>query len=228
MQHNKLKLSKRLMLIANLVDKNSKIIDVGCDHALLDIYLIKNGIIKKAIASDINVGALNQALKNVKLYNVKDIDLRLSDGLDSLTKDDKVDLITISGLGDKKIIDILENNKSKLKDIKTIIVQSNTSPWKIRVYLSNLGYMIKDEVQVEEKGIIYTIIKFILKEKKYSKKEIFFGPILLKKKDDTFNKNLKNMVDKNNDILKKIPKRMFLKRIKLKLFNIKIKKEMNI
>lgn len=228
MQHNKLKLSKRLELIASMVDKNARIIDVGCDHALLDIYLVKNGIIKKAIASDINVGALNQALKNVKLYNVKGVFVRLSDGLDALKKEDKINLITISGLGDKKIIDILEKNKNKLKDIKTIIVQSNTSPWKIRLYLSNLGYMIKDEAQVLEKGIIYTIIKFTLKEKKYSKKEIFFGPILLKKKDETFNKNLKNIIDKNNEILKKIPKKMFLKRIKLKIINHKIKKEMNL
>ena len=223
-----LKLSKRLSAIANMVDKSSSIIDVGCDHALLDIYLVKNNIVKKAIASDVNEGALNQAKKNLQLYNVSKIDLRLSNGLDDLKKEDKVNLITISGLGDKKIIEILNNNKNKLKNIKTIIIQSNTSPWKIRAYLSKLGYMIKDEVQVEENGIIYTVIKFILKEKKYSKKEMFFGPILLKKKDKTFNKNLKNMIDKNNDILKKIPKKMFLKRIKLKLFNIKIKKEMNL
>lgn len=223
-----LKLSKRLSAIANMVDKSSFIIDVGCDHALLDIYLVKNNIVKKAIASDVNEGALNQAKKNIQLYNVSKIDLRLSNGLDDLKKEDKVNLITISGLGDKKIIEILNNNKNKLKNIKTIIIQSNTSPWKIRAYLSKLGYMIKDEVQVEENGIIYTVIKFILKEKKYSKKEMFFGPILLKKKDKTFNKNLKNMIDKNNDILKKIPKKMFLKRIKLKLFNIKIKKEMNL
>ncbi len=228
MPHNKLKLSKRLTLIASFVDKNARIIDVGCDHALLDIYLIQNKIIKSAIASDVREGALTQAYKNVKKYNITGIDLRLSDGLDDLKKEDKVNLITIAGLGDKKIINILKNNKNKLKNINTMIIQSNTNPWKIRRYLSDLGYMIKDEVQTEENGIIYTIIKFTKNKKNYSKKEIFFGPILLKKKDDIFNKYLQNMIDKNNSILKKIPKKMFLKRIKLKILNIKIKKEMSV
>ena len=34
-----IKLSKRLEAISSLIPNNSKIIDVGCDHGLLDIYL---------------------------------------------------------------------------------------------------------------------------------------------------------------------------------------------
>ena len=36
-----IKLSKRLNEIAKLVNKDSILADVGCDHALLDIYLVK-------------------------------------------------------------------------------------------------------------------------------------------------------------------------------------------
>ncbi len=32
-------ISKRLESIASLIPNNSRVIDVGCDHALLDIYL---------------------------------------------------------------------------------------------------------------------------------------------------------------------------------------------
>ena len=39
-------LSKRLSKIACMVKENSVIADIGCDHALLDIYLLKNNIIK--------------------------------------------------------------------------------------------------------------------------------------------------------------------------------------
>lgn len=220
------KLSKRLKAIADLVDKDSKIIDVGCDHALLDIYLLKKNIIKKAIASDVNEGALNQAKRNIKLHNVKKISVRLSDGLDDLKKEDDIDTIVISGLGDKKIIDILNNDKDKLKDIKTIIIQSNTNPYNVRRYLSLNGYKIEDEKLILENNIIYTIIKFKKQFKKYSKKELFFGPILLKNKNDLFNKNIQNIIDKNNNILKMLPKRMFIKKIKIKYNNIKLKKEM--
>ena len=41
-----IKLSKRLSAIASLVDKNAILADIGCDHALLDIFLIKEKIIK--------------------------------------------------------------------------------------------------------------------------------------------------------------------------------------
>ena len=51
--HHKLNISKRLLAIARMVDKSSSIIDVGCDHALLDIYLSQNKQIKNVIASDI-------------------------------------------------------------------------------------------------------------------------------------------------------------------------------
>ena len=44
-----IKLSKRLNAIAKLVNKDSILADVGCDHALLDIYLIQNKIIKSEI-----------------------------------------------------------------------------------------------------------------------------------------------------------------------------------
>ena len=36
-----MKLKPRLQAIANLIKDNSKIIDVGADHGLLDIYLSK-------------------------------------------------------------------------------------------------------------------------------------------------------------------------------------------
>ena len=79
-----IKLSKRLSVIASLVPENAVIADIGCDHALLDIYLSKKNIIKKSFAIDITKGALNQADKNIKLYNAKNIETRLSDGFEKI------------------------------------------------------------------------------------------------------------------------------------------------
>ena len=36
-----MKINDRLKKIGDLVDANSLCLDIGCDHALLDIYLIK-------------------------------------------------------------------------------------------------------------------------------------------------------------------------------------------
>ena len=68
-------LSKRLSVIANMITDSNIVNDIGCDHALLDIYLLQSKKVKKVVASDITPGALNQAKGNVKKYDVKEIDL---------------------------------------------------------------------------------------------------------------------------------------------------------
>ena len=218
-----IKLSKRLSEIADMINNKNVLLDVGCDHALLDIYLLQNKKIKKAIACDITKGALNQAEKNIKLYNVKNIETRLSDGLDKINNNDKVDVLVLSGLGDVKIINILKNDLSKLKHINNIIIQSNTGVNKIREYLVSINYFIKEEVLVEENNIIYTIINFEKGRKKYTKKEIKYGPFLLKEKNDLFKKIISNNITSNNKIISKLNNKKVFKKIKLKINNIYLK-----
>ena len=45
-----IKLSKRLQTIANYIEDGNKIIDIGCDHAYLSIYLALNKKNIKVIA----------------------------------------------------------------------------------------------------------------------------------------------------------------------------------
>ena len=61
-----IKLSDRLKKIADYVNDDSSMIDIGCDHGLLDIYLIQKKKNIKLIASDVNPNALNNAKKNIK------------------------------------------------------------------------------------------------------------------------------------------------------------------
>lgn len=220
-----IKLSKRLSLIASMVDKNSVVADIGCDHALLDIYLVQNKIVKKSIACDITEGALNQAKKNILISNVNKIDVRLGDGLKPISLKDNVDTIIISGLGNIKIKEILENDISKLSIIKTIIIQSNTGIEKIRQDVIELGYYIENEAIVKENGIIYVVIKFYKGKQNYTKKQIFFGPKLLENKNDLFNEMICERINKNKKIISNLPKNKFIKKVKLVLLNIKMKKE---
>jgi tRNA (adenine22-N1)-methyltransferase len=62
-------LSKRLEAVATLVDIGANVIDVGCDHAYLDIYLTLNND-NKCIATDINENALAMAKTNIKKYKL--------------------------------------------------------------------------------------------------------------------------------------------------------------
>ena len=221
-----IKLSKRLSVIASLVPENAVIADIGCDHALLDIYLSKKKIIKKSFAIDITKGALNQADKNIKLYNAKNIETRLSDGFEKIDIKDNVDSVIMSGLGDAKIINILKEAEEKLNKVNNIIIQSNVGVSNIRVYLTCNGYYIDNEKLVKENNIIYTIISFKKGYKRYTKKEKEFGPVLLRNKDELFNELIINRINKNNYIINKLPKNKLIKKMFLKINNHKLKKEM--
>lgn len=211
----KIGLSKRLALIASMINKKSIVADIGCDHALLDIYITSSGIAKKSYACDIKEGAIKQALKNIKLYNATSVYVRKANGLDAIDKKDNVDTIVISGLGNKTIIDILGNNKKKLDNISTLIIQSNTKNGDVRKSITKFGYYISDEKLVLERNIIYTIIKFSKGSVKYNKKELLFGPVLLKNKNYLFNKLIDNEILEVKRILVKLPKRMIFKKISL-------------
>ena len=220
-----LKLSNRLLKIASLVKNHDVIIDVGCDHALLDIYLTKNNIVKKAIATDITNGAINMALKNVSYYDCLNVDVRLGDGLDTLKKEDKVSLIIMSGLGNQNIVSILNNNKEKICHVNELIIQSNTGYYELRKEVVKLGYFIEDEVLIKENNIIYFIIKFKKGKRRYSNKQLYFGPILLKNKDTLFKELISKDINKNKLILDNLPSKKVLKRLELNLKIKKLKKE---
>jgi len=212
-----IKLSKRLEAISSLVPNNSKVIDIGCDHGLLDIYLYQNKISSKVIASDINENALNNAKENIKNNNLeKYIETRLGNGLDTLTDKDDINTIIISGMGSHTAIGILKNNLNKLKKIDTIIIQSNTKIELLRKEVTKLNYLIEDELLVEDNKKVYTVIKFIKGKKKYSKKELYFGPVLLKRNTELFQKNNKQELEKLNLLLKLMPKNKILDRYNIK------------
>lgn len=209
-----IKLSNRLLAIANNIDKNDKVIDIGCDHGYLSIYLKVVNKNKVVIASDINENALNMAKKNILASKVK-IDTRLGSGLDVIKKDE-IDTIIISGMGGNTIFGILKNNLVKLKGIKKIVIQSNTDIFMLRKNISKLGFKIKNEQLIKDKNIYYIIITFEKGRHKYNKKELYFGPLLLQENSDLFQEKNEIELNKLKDIRKKIPSNKILKRYKLK------------
>ena len=136
-----MKISNRLKLVASFVDDNSYVIDVGCDHALLDIFLVQNKNNIKTVASDVNEGPLEGARKNISLYNLEDkIEIKLGDGIRTINEE--TDTIIISGLGGETIIDILKEDISRLKNIKTIILSPHSDIYKVRKEVTSLGFKI--------------------------------------------------------------------------------------
>lgn len=220
-----MKINDRLKKISEMTLDNSYILDIGCDHGLLDIYLVKNKKNVKVIASDILKTAINGAKENIKKYKVKNIELVVSDGLDAYK--DGVDSIIISGMGGKTIISILNKNKKILKNINNIIVSPNNYQDEVRKYLNSNNFYIDDEELVESNKYIYQIISFKKGNKKYNYKDYYFGPINRIKKSNNFYKYFNKELTSLNIILKMLPSMYILKKIKIK-FKIKmIKNELN-
>jgi len=218
-----IKLSKRLLTIASFVRSDAKIVDVGCDHALLDIYLVYHNPNLKAIAVEVRQGALNQANQNIVKYNMeKKIDLRLGDGLDTVAKDE-MDTIIISGLGCATIIEILTKNKNKLVSVSDLIVQSNTDNYNLRKTICALGFFIAHEKLVKESGKIYLIVHFQRGKKKYSRADYIYGPILRVEKNALYKEFLNEEIKKKEILYSLIPQKYFLKRQRVKINILKLK-----
>lgn len=212
-----IKLSKRLESISSLIPNNSKVIDIGCDHGLLDVYLYQQKKSIKIIASDINENALNNAKENIKKNNLEEfIETRLGNGLDTLREEDDIDTIIISGMGAHTAVGILKNNINKLKNIRTIVIQSNTKIEFLRKEITKMNYIIEDELLIEDNKKIYTIVKFAKGKKKYTRKELYFGPILLKKNTQLFQLNNKKELEKLHILLKLLPKDKIIDRYQIK------------
>ena len=210
-----MKLSKRLETVASLVLENRSIIDIGCDHALLSIYVALNKNPKKVIASDNKKGPLLHAKENIDKYKVSDkVKVKLGDGVDPIEKD--IDTIVISGMGGMNIVGILKYKTDLFKNVDTIILSPNTDSDFVRCEVCKLGFYIEDEKLVKDNKIIYPVIRFKRGKRHYRKIEYILGPILMNRKDELFIEYLNNQKSTKSKILDIMPKKYILKRIQLK------------
>lgn len=219
-------LGERLSAVANYVKQDSKIADIGTDHAKLPIYLFKNKKISYAIASDKNEGPLVFAKKNIIRFGLENnIKILLSDGLKSL-KTGEVDTVIIAGMGGKLITEILSNSPKILENIFQIILQPMNEGNVLRKWLQENNWKIEKEILVKEDNKIYEIISAVQGEmKELNFAELLFGPIILKSKNEILKERINNIIIKEKRKIfgmeksKNLVKNMeyFLEKNKLKL-----------
>ena len=208
------RISKRLKAITIFLDKKDSLVDVGCDHALLSLYLEENDLVDKVIASDINQNALNNAIDNIKKRN-SNIKTYLSDGIDDVPLKG-INTIIISGMGTRTILHILRDN-NKLNNINKIIIQSNNDYEILRKEMNNKGYYLEDEEYTYDKNIWYVTCFFSKRNKKNLSKEIKYGFLT----NDDYNEYL---INKERIIFHKIPSSSFFNKIKAYLKYKRVKR----
>lgn len=221
-----MKINDRLKKIGDLVEANSFCLDVGCDHAFLDIYLVQRGENIKAIASDVKEGPLNHARENINKYHLEDkIECRLGNGLD--TYSDYVDTIIISGLGGRSMIGIFKSHLEVLKKVNTIILSPNNYQEDVKKFLCKHHFYLSNEELVKEGKFIYQILVFSRGKRRYSRREYFFGPVLLEKKGKLFDEYYKRELVSREILIKVLPKNYRWKKFLVKKEIQMLKEEIN-
>lgn len=170
----KIKLDERLELCAKNVRVGKNIADVGTDHGYIAIWLVLNKISPRAIATDIRVGPLLNAQKNIKKYKVENkIETRLSNGLDKVQLNE-VDDIIIAGMGGELIIEIIKSAEWLKNKSKHLILQPMSAEKELREFLFYEGFNIVSEQVVVSKNKIYTVMSVFFSDKDLVKFDILY------------------------------------------------------
>lgn len=183
-----LKLSKRIARIASFVPRGSVVADIGTDHALLPIYLIREGICPRVFACDFYPGPLETAMANVLLFGLGgQIEVRQGNGLQALDPEE-VDVIVVAGMGGAKIRDLLSAAPAVLVSVKRLVLQPQGGAVVVRRWLANNNWLLLDEDLVLENERFYEIIVAEPlpegKDLTVPENELLFeiGPLLLEKR----------------------------------------------
>lgn len=151
-------LDSRLSLCASFVRQDSKLADIGTDHAYLPVWLCQNGVCKSAIAADINPEPLSRGQLTIRQAGLEDkVKTRLSDGLKSISADEADDIV-IAGMGGELIAKIiLDCEYSRDKD-KRFILQPMTKSELLIERLCQNGFEILSQDCCVASNKCYTVL----------------------------------------------------------------------
>lgn len=134
-------LDDRLSAVASLV-RGATVADIGTDHALLPRHLLESGRVQRVIAIEKNEAPANVARESLRGHNAE---VRLGDGFEAL-QPGEVDCVTLCGLGGWLIAGVLSRFPDRLPP--RLVLQANRDTPLLRVWASERGYHLEDEVMV--------------------------------------------------------------------------------
>jgi tRNA (adenine22-N1)-methyltransferase len=200
-----LKLTPRLQAIADSINEYEVLADIGTDHAFLPIYLMENGKIAKAIATDINKGPIDIAEERIRKYKFEDkIETRQGSGL-TVIEPHEADVIVIAGMGGMLIAEIIEQSKFVAMAAKILVMQPMQDSGKLRKYLLQSGFEISEEELAKEDRKIYEIIwARYTGEVMEVPNMMDIGPIIIEKKHLLARDLIDKKVGELNSIIEKL------------------------
>lgn len=229
MSKRKIPLSMRMQAILAMLWRENEIhgripcvADIGCDHAFVSMACIAESLADYVIAMDVRKGPLAIAEAHIQEYGFdKSVETRISDGFEKLDIQE-ADWAILAGMGGELMRGILVRGRKHLEAGIGLILQPQSEPEVVRMYLQEQGYIITDEDFLQEDGKFYTIIKAIKKQSKQPDMdmqpvELLYGPVLLHKENKIYSAYLQQEKKKMKELKDRLVKQQTVssqKRIK--------------
>lgn len=204
-----MKLSKRLEAAVGMVPKGKPAADIGCDHGYVSIELVRRGISPCAVASDVRRDPLGRAEKNIQEAGLsQQITTILCDGVPVCLEQIFAEkgfsgssgTLIITGMGGLLILKILRSAGPGLLCFSDFILSPQSDQDAVRRELKSFGLRISEEKMILEDGKFYIMIhavRGLQQPDMLREEEIFYGPVLLSRRDEV----LKQYLDKRRRIL---------------------------
>ena len=143
------------MSAVKYVRRGAVFADIGTDHAYLPIYLLKEGIISRAVLSDINEGPLASARENATAAGlINKVELVLTDGAAALS-DMGITDVAVFGMGGELIAEIIKKAPFLKSENTRLILQPMSKQELLCEFLLNEGFGIIGESYTTEAGKFY-------------------------------------------------------------------------
>ena len=151
-----MRLSERLRMVAGMVPHCNAVADVGCDHAYLSVWLLREGIASYAYACDVRPGPLSKAAETIRFFHMGErATTVLCDGLSGLSPGD-ASVIVMAGMGGELMTRLLADGDACVQAAGCLVLQPQSDRESVRRRVYAAGFVITDEQCVFEDGKYYT------------------------------------------------------------------------
>ena len=181
-----MQLSARLEKLIELAGSGACAADIGTDHALVPIELVRRGAFERAVAGDLRKGPLAAASVHVRQAGLANrISLRLGDGI-SVIAPGEADVILISGMGGALMQRILTEGDAAAKVARKLVLSPQSEIPEFRSFLQKNGFRITDEAIVYEDRKFYFMMTAEPGEQAvWEGADRLYGKTLLEQGDET-------------------------------------------
>ena len=170
-------LGARLMAVARLVPEGHAVADVGTDHGLVPLWLLRQSRVSRMIACDRREAPLDGA--RARLAETQ-AEIRLGDGLGVLVPGE-VQTVILAGMGGRRMIQIFEEGQDVWSGLECLVLQPQRETPSLRRWLVKRGWHLVEESVVLDRGRFYTVMAWKpgAVARVWSDLEFQFGPMIL-------------------------------------------------